>query len=102
MPPRVVACYTIAPGVAWRRLGDDAAVYVAASFETHLLDWSGCGVLEALQSAMSPCTPGQLHAALLQAEPDDGGDVATPGDEPPLSALLSHLVRLGVLSEQAC
>ncbi len=96
--------FSIAAGVAVRRLGDEVLVYVEASFETHLVSWA-CGLLvETLNSADAPLTSQQLQHRLFAAEPADeadGDDSADDGDAL-LAPLLTQLLDLGVLSAQPC
>lgn len=90
-----------------RRLDDDVVVYLAESFETHLIDDVGSQILESvqqMQSAARPCSVPALYAWLSA-----GSDVDATGQgdseaeaEAVLVPLLDELVRVGVLTIQAC
>lgn len=82
-------------------------VYLARRFETHLVDDAGGQVLEAveeMQGVAQPCSVPTLYAWLSA---DAALDAATQAEheseaEAVLMQLLGELVRVGVLTIQAC
>lgn len=101
----MVALYRIASGVHFFRLDDDIVVYLAKSFETHLIDDAGGQILEAvqqMQNAATPCTVAALYARLW-ADSEFGPAVQAEFEaEVVLIPLLSELVRVGVLATHVC
>lgn len=120
--------YRVAADVYVRLLDEEMAVYLAHRFETHLLDEIGAQVLETvqfMQDSAQPCSIATLYRQLgidpehTYASPTrlsaSGAAGPIPGDsnsqydtdtnteaELVLMPLLSELVRLGVLTTQAC
>ena len=100
MPASLGSSFAIAPGVAWRHLGDETAVYVTASFETHVLNDLGGLVMDALISIGAPCTSQALQDRIFAAPPGESG-VAGDAEavEGELALLLNQLLDLGVIAE---
>lgn len=80
-------------------------MYLAASFETHLIDDAGGQILESvqqIQDSATPCTVSALYA-LLWANADFGPDILVELEaEAVLIPLLNELVRVGILATQVC
>ena len=80
-------------------------VFLAGSFETHLVDDVGGQILEAvqqMQSAARPCSVPALYAYLSAGSDVDAAVQAASEAEAVLMPLLSELVRVGVLKTQVC
>ena len=95
--------YRIALGAHVRRLDNEMVVYLAESFETHLVDDVGGQILEAvqqMQSAARTCSVPALYAWLSAGS--DLEAVIQAEAEAVLMPLLSELARVGVLTIQAC
>ena len=93
----------IASGVHLRRVDDEMAVYLSERFETHLVNESGCEVLEAIQQMhviSQPCSLPALYA-FLTGDSDPNAAMHSEA-EAALMPLLSELVRIGVLSTRLC
>lgn len=103
--PGVNTLYCFASGVHLRRLDDEMVVYLADRFETHLIDDVGGQILEAvqqMQSAARPCSVSALYAWLsYNSDVDTAVQVASEADVV-LKPLLGELVRIGVITIQAC
>ena len=79
-------------------------VYLAGSFETHLVDDAGCQILEAVQQMQSVAQPCSVPALCAWLSDDSDLDAAMPSEyeaEAALMPLLSELIRVGVLTTQA-
>lgn len=80
-------------------------VYLATSFETHLIDDAGGQILEAvqqIQDAATACSVSVLYARLW-ANADFGPDIHAEHEaEAVLIPLLNEMVRIGILATQAC
>lgn len=105
----MTALYRLAPDASFRRLDDEVAVYLAASFETHLLDDAGGQVVEALQALQQGAIPASVVALAGWLTSDQDTAIALSGvpfGEPDLQALqhaqsllqpvLAELTRIGV------
>ena len=93
----------IAPGVHLRRVDDEMAVYLSERFETHLVDESGCEVLEAVHKMHASGQQFSLPALYALLTGDSDLDAAMHSEsEATLMPLLSELVRIGVLSTRRC
>ena len=80
-------------------------VYLAERFQTHLVDDVGGQILEAvqqMQSAARPCSVPALYAWLAAGSDVDTAVQADSEAEAVLMPLLGELVRVGVLTIQAC
>ena len=94
-----MSAFGIAQGLRWRSLDDETAVYLPDRSETHLLDGAGGMLVETLAATGEACSIDDLARRLA---------VDSPGAEPvavyrqALAPLLAELVRVGVLTEQAC
>ena len=100
-----MACYRIALCAQVRRLDDEMVVYLAESFETHLVDDIGGQILEAvqqMQTAAQPCSVRALYAWLSAGNDLDAAVQADSEAESVLMPLLGELVRVGVLKTQVC
>ncbi len=107
--------YRFAPDASFRRLDDEVAVYLAASFETHLLDDAGGQVVEALQALQQRAIPASVAALVTWLIGDSDSTVALPdagsSDADPqafqhaqsvLQSMLAELTRIGVITPQPC
>lgn len=93
----------IAPGVHLRRVDDEMAVYLSERFETHLVNESGCEVVEAVYKMHASGLQFSLHALYALLTGDSDLDAETRSEsEATLMPLLSELVRIGVLSTRRC
>lgn len=80
-------------------------VYLAESFETHLVDDVGGQILEAvqqMQSAARTCSVPALYAWLSAGSDVEAVIQADSEAEAVLMPLLGELARVGVLTIQAC
>ena len=97
--------YRIAAGVHVRRLDDEMVAYLGDSFETHLVNDIGGQILEAvqqMQSASRPCSAPALYAWLSASSDLDAAVQADSEAEAVLKPLLGELVRVGILTIEAC
>lgn len=83
----------MAPGVAWRRFGDETVVHVSERLETHLLDGDGSMVLAALVAA-----DGQGLLSLCASLGLEAGEDARLG----LERVLDALTSAGIVTFRPC
>jgi hypothetical protein len=92
MPVEQARAFELAPALVWRRWGEETVVYVEHNFKTHLLNWVGGLILDAMLSAAKPCTSRELSALLMADDSPADGEFDEGWLDPVLEQLLAHQV----------